>query len=117
MKAVKTIDHHTKLVAAPRLIGHTAVDVLEAKRYPTALVVCPEQSRHRRLGRQRRHYDRLASMHARRIGIRLLADGLDETPAAIAGADSRRQPGRKTTGLSHRFHNGAADALFDRSLH
>src|SRR5712664_3607074 len=112
-----TIDHRTKLVAAPRLSGHTAVDVLEAKRYPTALVVCQEQSRHRRLGRQRSHHDALASMQGRRIGIRLLADGLDETPAAIAGADPRRQAWRKTAGLSHRFHNGAADSFFDSSLH
>jgi hypothetical protein len=117
VKAVQTVDHHSQLVAAPRLSRHVAIDVFEAQHDPTAFVVDPQQSSYGTLRWQRRHHLSFATVQARCIGVSKLADSFDETATIIAGADPRRQAWRETAGLSHRFDNGAADAFFDRPPH
>src|ERR1700736_3229466 len=111
---MEVVDHEVQLVLAPRLGRCVAIDVFETQRDPAVLVISPQQPRHPRFNRNRRHDLRLSAVKVGGVRIRPLADRFDETTAAIAGAQSRRQPRRETARLRLRFHNSIADTLFDR---
>ena len=82
-------------MVGPRLVGMAAVDVVEAEgasavSVPALMAATPDDPR-------------LLPLDVVRVGVHLLAHGLDERSAAVGQPQAGREPGREPAPLRHRF--------------